>query len=83
MTRGPEGDRWAQHPSAVSSSWMDASHTEWFRALHQQLVDALDGGDVGARELRDALRCVALIEAGYASAEARGAEVPVLDGAPS
>jgi predicted dehydrogenase len=77
MTRDGDGDRWTQHRSEVSSSWMDASHTAWFRALHQQFAERIARPELVDRELRDALRCVSLVEAAYASAEARGREVDV------
>ena len=75
MTRTSEGDRWEQQQRSVSSSWMDASHTAWFRAMHQQFADAIERREFVGRELQDSYQCVSLIEAAYASAEARGAEL--------
>jgi predicted dehydrogenase len=74
-TSGPEGDRWTQSQRLVSSAWMDASHTAWFRALHQQFAGAVERDEFVGPELLESLQCVALIEAAYASAEARGREV--------
>lgn len=74
-TRTAEGDRWEQSQSLVSSSWMDASHTAWFRALHQQFAGAIAREEFVGSELRDSYRCVSLIEAAYASAADRGREV--------
>ncbi len=74
-TREGDSDRWSRVERAVSSSWGDASHSAWFRALHQQFAESLARREIADRELGDALRCVALIEAAYASAGARGAEV--------
>lgn len=74
MTRTAEGDRWAQRQRAVSSSWMDASHAAWFRAMHQQFAAAVEREDFVGSELRDSLQCVSLIEAAYASSAAGGSE---------
>ena len=74
-TRTDEGDRWVQSQRLVSSSWMDASHTAWFRALHQQFAGAIEREEFVGPELRESYRCVALIEAAYASAAVRGREV--------
>ena len=76
-TRALDGDRWEQSQRLVSSSWMDASHTAWFRALHQQFAGAIERGEYVGSELRESLRCVSLIEAAYVSAAARGREVAV------
>jgi predicted dehydrogenase len=81
-TRGADGDRWSQTQRLVSSSWMDASHTAWFRALHQQFAGAIERGEHVGAELRESFGCVALIEAAYASASARGREVALARGAP-
>lgn len=74
-TRTGEGDRWAQTQRLVSSSWMDASHTAWFRAMHQQFAGAIEREEFVGPDLRESFRCVSLIEAAYASAAARGREV--------
>lgn len=75
LSREDGADRWTRSERSVSSSWSDASHTAWFRALHQQFAASLHRREIADRELVDALRCVALIESAYASAEKRGAEV--------
>ena len=82
MTRTDEGDRWVQSERLVSSAWMDASHTAWFRALHQEFAGAIDRGECVGPELRDSVQCVALIEAAYQSAVARGGEVALPRWAP-
>ncbi len=40
-TREGDSDRWSRVERAVSSSWGDASHSAWFRALHQQFAESL------------------------------------------
>lgn len=74
----PDGSaRWATHRERVSSGWMDASHTMWFRSLFEQFAAAIGAGDWVSREAEAALRCVELIQTAYASAGSASREMPL------
>ncbi|HTR51397.1 MAG TPA: Gfo/Idh/MocA family oxidoreductase [Kofleriaceae bacterium] len=60
---------------SLRSDWMDASHAEWFKALHVDFVDQMERGEWVGQEARDAAMCVQLIETAYASARAEGREL--------
>jgi len=60
---------------SVPSQWMDASHKEWFSSLLDQFAQAIDRRDFVSHDTLDALQCVRVISAGYASAARGGREV--------
>ena len=60
---------------SAASNWMDASHAEWFKHLHQDFLGAIGKGEFVGREARDAAACVQLIETAYASARADGKQL--------
>jgi predicted dehydrogenase len=62
---------------SAASHWMDASHAEWFKALHEQFVQAIRTGSWIGQDARDAAMCVALIETAYASARAGGEQLAI------
>jgi UDP-N-acetylglucosamine 3-dehydrogenase len=61
----PLWDRTTQH---VSSHWMDASHAIWFRSLFESFASAIDERNYLGRDAQDALHCIEVIQAAYASA---------------
>jgi predicted dehydrogenase len=73
----PEKTTWTQHEESISSSWMDASHAGWFASMLGEFQAAMDGGEFVSRNTEDALRCVELISAAYASAADGSREVQV------
>ena len=60
---------------SAASHWMDASHAEWFKALHLDFQAAIRTGEWVGREAHDAVLCVQLIETAYASARSDGREL--------
>jgi predicted dehydrogenase len=60
---------------SAASHWMDASHAEWFKALHVEFVRQIERGEWVGDEARCAATCVQLIETAYASARAEGREL--------
>ncbi|HUJ59780.1 MAG TPA: Gfo/Idh/MocA family oxidoreductase [Kofleriaceae bacterium] len=60
---------------SCASHWMDASHVEWFEALHVEFARQIAAGEWVGQEARDAATCVQLIETAYASARAEGREL--------
>ncbi len=63
---------------SAASDWMDASHAQWFKALHLEFANQIHTGTYVGREAMDAALCVQLIETAYASARAEGRELPVV-----
>ena len=59
---------WKVTEEKIASDWMDASHTIWFRSLFERFSTAIENGDYAGKDAQDALRCVELINAAYASA---------------
>ncbi|MEO8799161.1 MAG: Gfo/Idh/MocA family oxidoreductase [Polyangiaceae bacterium] len=59
---------WKVTEEKIASDWMDASHTIWFRSLFERFQTAIDTHDYAGKDAQDALRCVELINAAYASA---------------
>lgn len=66
------GVLWDVKTETLSSNWMDASHTGWFRSLFRQFRHAIERHDYEGKEAEDAVRCVELISAAYASARDDG-----------
>ncbi len=62
---------------SAASNWMDASHAEWFKALHVDFLSSIKTKEWVGREARDAAMCVQLIETAYASARADGRELEI------
>jgi predicted dehydrogenase len=60
---------WELKKEQISSEWMDAGHSVWFRSLFDQFKHAIETRDFVNREARDSIRCVELIATAYASAE--------------
>jgi predicted dehydrogenase len=61
----------------VPSSWMDAGHSPWFRALFADFARAIEIGDFAGGEALCAVRCVELIATAYASSESASRELPL------
>jgi predicted dehydrogenase len=60
------------------SNWMDASHATWFRELFVELATAMQTALHVGREAVDAMACVEVIEAAYASARSGGHRVDLV-----
>lgn len=72
---------WTRSVESVSSNWMDASHTIWFRSLLEQFHGAILAHDYAGKEAENAFRCVELITTAYASALEGSRELPLGGGA--
>ncbi len=59
---------WEMKTKKVASEWMDAGHAAWFRSMFGQFATAMDRNEHVGRPAIDALRCIELITAAYASA---------------
>jgi predicted dehydrogenase len=68
---------WELKKEQVSSEWMDAGHSVWFRSLFDQFKHAIATRDFVNAEARDSLRCVELIATAYASAADGSRELPL------
>jgi predicted dehydrogenase len=68
-----------ERPRSVPSRWMDASHKEWFSGLLDQFTDAIDRADFVGAETIDAVACMRVISAAYASARRNSREVQILE----
>jgi len=68
---------WELKKEQISSEWMDAGHSVWFRSLFDQFKTAIETRDFVNREARDSLRCVELIATAYASAQDGSREMPL------
>jgi predicted dehydrogenase len=66
-----------EHARSVPSRWMDASHKEWFSGLLDQFGDAMSEGDFVSAETVDAVECMRVISAAYASARRNSREVQI------
>ncbi len=60
----------------ASADCLDASHTQWFSPMFDRFVSAIEHHEYVGRAVRDACRCVAIIEAADTSAADAGVEVP-------
>lgn len=69
-TTTPGEVKWEVDRQVASSSWMDASHTEWFNAMFDRFLTSVESGEYAGEDVRDACRCVAVIREAYASASA-------------
>lgn len=74
-TRADAGASALVERESVASHWGDASHAGWFRSLLGDFEGAIERRDHASFEAMDAVRCVELIEAAYASARKAGREV--------
>lgn len=78
MQIGDDGrTTWDVRKESVSSSWMDASHTEWFRSVFEDFVSAIERGEFVGRSAFESYKCVELIEAAYESTRRDSMEVPL------
>lgn len=59
---------WELKNERVASDWMDASHVTWFGSLFDRFSNAIDKREFVGKDAEDALVCVELITAAYASA---------------
>jgi predicted dehydrogenase len=72
-----QGAAWEMKTRKVASSWMDAGHAGWFRAMFRDFVTAMDTKDHVGRSARDALLCIEVVSAAYASAAAESVNRPI------
>jgi hypothetical protein len=56
---------------------MDASHKEWFAGLLDQFDGAIQRDDFVSAETIDAVQCMRVISAAYASARRGSREMPI------
>jgi predicted dehydrogenase len=83
IMQGTDKDaRWDVTRRSVASAWMDASHAPWFASMLSSFRRAIDADEYVTGDARDALTCVELINAGYRSAAAGGAEIALDAGSP-
>jgi predicted dehydrogenase len=68
---------WERSTQHVSSAWMDASHVAWFGSLFDSFGKAMDQRDYLGPDAQDALRCIEVIRAAYASARESSREQPL------
>jgi predicted dehydrogenase len=59
--------RWERTGASVASAWMDSGHAGWFGSLFANFTDAMDRDDHLGADTLDALRCIEVIDAAYAS----------------
>jgi predicted dehydrogenase len=71
---------WDVSREKVSSNWMDASHTAWFRSLFEQFGAAIEAREYVGKEAETALRCVELITTAYTSAQEGSRELALHGG---
>jgi predicted dehydrogenase len=71
----PAKTAWSTREEHVASHWMDARHAEWFAATFDRFDAAMAGRAPMHEDAEEALRCVEVIEAVYASAAAQGSTV--------
>ena len=58
----------------LPSDWMDASHVKWFASLIDDFAGAVARREWVGKDAEDAVRCIELIGAAYASARRSGRE---------
>jgi predicted dehydrogenase len=68
---------WELKTKKVASKWMDAAHAGWFRSMFHDFAAAIDRREIIGRPAIDALRCIELITAAYASAAEGSRERPI------
>jgi predicted dehydrogenase len=68
---------WEMKKEHISSEWMDAGHSVWFRSLFEQFKGAIEAREYVGREAEDGLRCIELIATAYASAKDGCRELPL------
>jgi predicted dehydrogenase len=61
----------------VPSKWMDASHKEWFGSVLDSFRHSIETNEFAGREMFDAIECVRVISAGYASANRQSRQSPL------
>jgi predicted dehydrogenase len=64
---GGPGVQWQRTTERVASDWMDASHAGWFGSLFEDFARAIDERVYFGKDALDALRCMEVIDAAYAS----------------
>lgn len=68
---------WERSSRIVSSAWMDASHATWFASLFDSFGRAIDARAYVGSDAQDALRCIEVIRAAYASSRESSREQPL------
>lgn len=71
----PPTGLWSSAHVNAASSWMDASHVGWFRAVLDLFASAIDQNDYVSHDAQDALHCIATIDGGYRSAGEQSREI--------
>ncbi len=66
---------WEFESRAISSDWMDSSHSSWFDSLFDEFRTAIDAGEWVGEDAQTAYECIQLISAAYASAEQQSREL--------
>jgi hypothetical protein len=75
-TRSYQG-AWEFERRAISSDWMDSSHSSWFDSLFDEFRVAIDAGDFAGTDAHTAFECIQLITAAYASAAQQSREIAI------
>jgi predicted dehydrogenase len=74
----PPGDlSWDVEHRVTASDWSDASHTGWFNAVFDRFLEAIESRDWAGADLRDACRCVTVIQEAYDSSSSACVERPL------
>jgi predicted dehydrogenase len=68
---------WEFERRAISSDWMDSSHSSWFDSLFDEFRDAIDEGEYAGEDAHTAFECIQLITAAYASAALQSREIAI------
>jgi len=68
---------WTLERHSIASTWIDASHTQWFNSMFNDFRRAIAFEDFVGRDAHDALKCIQVIEAAYRSAQAHCREITI------
>lgn len=59
---------WDTSKKTIPSEWMDAGHSVWFESMFDDVANAIDRREYVGKPAEDAVKCIELITAAYASA---------------
>lgn len=69
--------KWEFERRAISSDWMDSSHSSWFDSLFDEFRVAIDEDDYAGADAHTAFECIQLITAAYTSAAQQSREITI------